>query len=403
MALRLPSDYYFKHLTISNDEQIVDIKNIMVGFEIYEDIYAAGWTGKLHIIDGIDLYDNFPIIGGEVIDFSLTTDLDGSSLPTEFDLTKKFIVTGIVDIVRGNTDRSKTYTLNLASPIYFANHETKLSRKYSGNIQDIIKDIYSKALKQTEPLEITETRNSEEIVVPNWTPIRTINYLSKYTQSATDNDASFLFFETKDGFSFRNITCMIKKPPSRTLTMKNTWADGKVIENDPHVIIDLDINETPDILENIPSGLYGSTLYSTDLINKEYKSRTFEYDKTFNTSQHLNKNQLPSWSENQSNFKQYYESSNFLGSNSVNWRLERKSRLNQINAFKLIVKVPNYTKQKVGDVVTLDIKSAAEMIEIGGKEVSHKTLSGNYLIRAIRHIIAQGGYDMILELVKESK
>jgi len=405
MPLRLPGDHVLKRLVISNDFTEIDISSIMYGLEIYEDLYSPGFTGKLHLVDAIDLYENMPILGGETLEVNFSTDLDGNPLPKEYDFIKKFIVTGIVDIQPGGNDTSKIYTLELVSPIYFKNHEVKLSRLYNANVADIISDIYTNALGQTEDLEIEKTKYSESFLVPNWTPLRTIDYLSKHSQAGTGFDSSYLFFETKDGFTYSSLSNLFKKEPTRTLTMKNTWTNQKIIENDPHVITQLDINTTPDLLDGISAGLYGSTLHTIDLINKLKSKRTFEYDKTFSNSdvRHLNTKQLPSWPNNQKDFKHYLTSANFLSDHSKSWRLERNSRMNQINSYTLIAKCPNFTKQKVSDIVTLDIKSAKRMTEVQGKEVKDEALSGNYLIRGIRHLIAQGGYDMIMELVKDSR
>ncbi|MCK5019502.1 MAG: hypothetical protein KAS32_20755, partial [Candidatus Peribacteraceae bacterium] len=109
-----------------------------------------------------------------------------------------------------------------------------------------------------------------------------------------------------------------------------------------------------------------------------------------------------SHSTNQIDFKHYLFSDNFLGTNSNAWRLERISRLNQINAFVVTVKCPNYTKQTIGDIVTLNIKSPREITHDQGREVTNEMLSGNYLVRGIRHLIAQGGYTIIMDLVKDS-
>ena len=48
------------------------------------------------------------------------------------------------------------------------------------------------------------------------------------------------------------------------------------------------------------------------------------------------------------------------------------------------------------------VKSPAKMEQIAGREEADRTLSGDYLVRGIRHLVAQGGYDMIMDLVKDS-
>lgn len=400
MSLRLAGDYNLKRLVISNETSSQDLSQMMIGLEIFEDIYAPGITGNIHINDAIDLYENMPIIGGETVDIEFTSDLDGNTLPKDYDFKKKFFVTGIVNIEDGQNDHVKTYTIEFASKIYFENNLTKISKAYDGNVADIVESLF-KTMNLEDDIELERTIYSENFVVPRWTPIRTINYLAKHSLSLDNKDPSFFFYEDKDGFKFVSLSHLFKKGSSRTLTLKNNWIEGRSLESDPHVISSLNINQTPDLLAGMSSGVYGGTIHNVDILNKRFHSSSISYEDLFSNDTHLNKNPIPKWKES-SDYNHRIFSRNSLGKNANDFRIKRISKMNQINSYILTCKVPNYTRQKIGDVITLDIQSPARLAEIQGTEVPNETLSGNYLIRSIRHIIAQGGYDMIMEISKES-
>ena len=56
------------HIILTNFQgQTLDITNLILGVDIYENIYANALTGTIDVIDSNDLVEFFPIIGEETI------------------------------------------------------------------------------------------------------------------------------------------------------------------------------------------------------------------------------------------------------------------------------------------------------------------------------------------------
>jgi len=90
--------------------------------------------------------------------------------------------------------------------------------------------------------------------------------------------------------------------------------------------------------------------------------------------------------------------------NVENWLLQRQAQVSEFGNIIVTFTVPGNTSRHVGDLIRFEVPShiPADSSEIGSVQIGHQLYSGYYLISKIRHIIKKDGFEMDLELIKNS-
>ena len=86
------------------------------------------------------------------------------------------------------------------------------------------------------------------------------------------------------------------------------------------------------------------------------------------------------------------------------WLLQRQAQVSEFGNIIVNFTVPGNTSRHVGDLVRFEAPSHIphDSSEIGSVQMGHQLYSGNYLVSKIRHIITNDGFEMDLELIKNS-
>jgi len=90
--------------------------------------------------------------------------------------------------------------------------------------------------------------------------------------------------------------------------------------------------------------------------------------------------------------------------NVEKWLLQRQAQVSEFGNIIVTFTVPGNTSRHVGDLIRFEVPShiPTDSSEIGTVQVGHQLYSGYYLISKIRHIIKKDGFEMDLELIKNS-
>ena len=185
----------------------VDLSAGVVDFRYYENVLAnnvtatatvvetgyqadnsGGAAGKQSTVDGL------PIRGGERTDITIE-DVYGNELTLEEGL----YVNRIRDV---NPDTTKdVYFLDFASREFFANEQTRVVKKYEGNIGDNVQKILRDVLKVTTNIDIDNTSAPYNFIGNDRKPFYICTWLASksvaYNGPGKDSTAGFLFYETK--------------------------------------------------------------------------------------------------------------------------------------------------------------------------------------------------------------
>ena len=90
--------------------------------------------------------------------------------------------------------------------------------------------------------------------------------------------------------------------------------------------------------------------------------------------------------------------------NVEKWLLQRQAQVSEFGNIIVTFTVPGNTSRHVGDLIRFEVPSLIpqDSSELTSVQVGHQLYSGYYLISKIRHIIKKDGFEMDLELIKNS-
>ena len=182
---------------------------------------------------------------------------------------------------------------------------------------------------------------------------------------------------------------------------------------------------TSDKLSETKDGMYASSIYTYDILTKQYISKSYNYFEHFDelTKEISNPEDkmYPVLSESVMSPEKrigtlihYYPTStgnignvllddvnesgfNFDNDNYKDWVLYRESLEQQFETNKIILSdIPGNSKMRIGKVVSLSYPSSKPLRE--DEDFNDKYISGKYLVTSVRHFITKQDYVMNLEL-----
>lgn len=389
-----------------------DISAQVIAVTIYEDIFSPFISGTLEVRDSLDLLNVFPLNGEEFLDLKVSTPtLESGNIDSRFYIYKMSNRTMM-------GDRTAVYTLSFISQEAILDLNNKLSRSFEGKCSDIAKMVINeliKDMKPYKPMVIEETSNSTKFISNFWSPVRCINDVSE-TAINTNGSASYLFFENRHGFNFVSLELLYNSSIYQTFiydnyvrdTQTNSLQSVKNVEEDYKRIRNITVPVQYDYIDRSRSGMYGSRLFTYDIMTKRVVNKSYDALKNHNTQKHLNK--FPLISDNARykseslmlNMTKY--TGNFTGYGDVTNTSSIQNRISllaHINANKIELTIPGRMDYTVGLRVNLKLfKNEPNNKE--DTEILDEMLSGSYIISAISHYINRDRHECIIEVVKES-
>ena len=244
--------------------------------DYYESIESPTISMSLRFLDVDQVIGRKGITGGELIEVTVK---DGDE--DEFKITKdhKMMLNSVVDM---NTQTSfQEATLEFVSQETIINETSRLNKKFTGNISQIVEDILTKDKKgiltkkkvfgpKTETtnydltIEKDRTTNSYSFVGNLKRPFDTIQWLCPKSQ-ASNQSFGFLFFENLDGYHFRSIESLLDQkslPPY-------FYTDSPFDSEDRPIILQNKVESTNDIGLNCRLGMYANKTIYIDIENQE--------------------------------------------------------------------------------------------------------------------------------------
>ena len=244
--------------------------------DYYESIESPTISMSLRFLDVDQVMGRKGITGGELIEVTVK---DGDE--DEFKITKdhKMMLNSVVDM---NTQTSfQEATLEFVSQETIFNETSRLNKKFTGNISQIVEDILTKDKKgiltkkkvfgpKTETtnydltIEKDRTTNSYSFVGNLKRPFDTIQWLCPKSQ-ASNKSFGFLFFENLDGYHFRSIESLLDQkslPPY-------TYTDNPFDSQNKAIILQNKVESTNDIGLNCRLGMYANKTIYIDIENQE--------------------------------------------------------------------------------------------------------------------------------------
>lgn len=387
------NDVQIERLVLYNpDTDIgIDLTPIFTKLNIYENIFTNYITGNIQILDGLSLLEKFPLRGDEKILVSFK----GSTLDDMTLFTKVFDVYKLSEVDEIVGKRARMYTLQFATIIAGRSRQNKLRLGFNDTESNIVKKIVEINLKLTD-IEVEESKNKSKIIIPGWSPLQTINHLTKYAQHIGDlESASFLFYEDKDKFNFKSVEYLLKQEPTSRF---NQNMPGKIDDIDFFSFKNLSIENCYDNIEQSINGAFGSTAYDVDLINKTVTKNEKTFDDMFSSVPKLDPRgaQLKKRDLESAKRTIYHTYTNDDVKDRPHQYSSRDFVLGLLENYMLVGITPGNSNLMLGSVAELDIHSISQLTP----DDKDKVFSGNYLITAIRHELTTNEYVNTIEFRK---
>lgn len=369
---------------------------------VYEDIFSTGVSATVSFADTSGMMRYMPIIGQEKFELEYSSkNIDDSST------LLNMIVSKISDVtVVGST---MNFTLHLTTEDVIKNFETKISKQFTGSATEIAQKCFDK-LESKKTLELEESddryENETAFVIPNFTPMRALAFLTQRAFSDTYKTSSYMFFETTKDYQFKPLEYYTQQEP------KNSFTVGDMPNNtlDPNVsnkqIINYSFDSAFSVIDNITNGMYNTKLHTIDLMTRQKKEHVHSYWEDNDKYQYMNDGPIHDVTGEGRQYKPetlYIQPEIEIQSGSPMFNME-KIFLQRVFFQQLMRNIKSRItifgdhKLTVGDMIELQIPSYSTT----DPDETNDYYSGKYLITAIQHRILLGKYEQDLELVKDS-
>ena len=278
MAAIDPSIYEQFIIESVDNGKTADIKEGVVGFTYFENIFSPYLTAKVIVVNtagaiqGDDgnfqsIYNGLPLRGGERVKIKiagnskLNKGLDFSQNPSQY-----FYVASVTNVML--SEGSESFTLNLVSREAITNETVRVGKKFptSQKISGSVEDILTNYLKVDKLGVIEETQNTYGFIGNMKKPFTIITWLASKSVSGSakpgeDSSAGYVFFETQEGFNFVSLDKIMEDDPfSRDFTFK----PGIISSDDPNKdfnILTYVTNRNQDFIGKLERGAYSSVRY----------------------------------------------------------------------------------------------------------------------------------------------
>jgi hypothetical protein len=274
----------------------IDISAGVVELNYYENILSNSISMTATVIDtgftdsklgNVGIVDGLPLRGGEL---STIVVEDNQPKPNklEFKTEKSFYINRVRDIDPGT--QKDLYSIDFAPREYFANEQSRVVKRYDGNISDNIRQILTKPLSNGTGLLTQKNVNVDDTLVKynfignDRKPFYVCTWLASKSipkeVGKDDGAAGYLFYETYDGYNFRSIDALFaQKYGDKNYKKKYIYnnTESKPNEYDDKVL-SYNIERDIDLGNNLTLGTYANRSIFFDFYAMDYRVRQYSVD-----------------------------------------------------------------------------------------------------------------------------
>ena len=211
-------------ILLNKDGKGINIKDLIVDIQIYENIMSPFITGELTISDSVNMLEMLPMIGEEQV----FLDMENPSSSTETVLRKeKLFMVYKLGGMENLKMKNRVYTLYIISIEGFTDMNQRVSQTFKGKISDTVKKLLEgkgPGLMTKKDVGIEETSNNEIHTSNFWSPSQNIYYLCNKALNKKNNP-NFLFFECGEGFIFASLDTLYSQQEYTTFVRNSKTRD----------------------------------------------------------------------------------------------------------------------------------------------------------------------------------
>jgi len=450
MVQNVQQEYVITKAVISADRlsDDYDVKQMIAEIDFFEDLEKPYVTGQILVFDDLGVFDEIKLKGTEQIDLSIQI----PEIP-QAKVDIKFNIVSIVQ-VRKLSERSEMYHLNLIAPHAYKDQFIKISRSYTGKLEDISESILKNHLEVRTDRNYMDGQKSKQspvrIITPYISPLEAVEWLMD--RATTKIGAPFYAYQTiydqqlnggKDVIRFGNLEDMYKKEiwneelPVLYSQARGQSAGGADISKQAFIVKKISFENLQDTLKLAAESSAGAMMSSYDVFSSQRYSRHFGVtdliekmdteggmmkggkQNVFDDEQKLTiDNETKTLDEFDARYINLVTSYGTYGyRNSYHDVFDQSEALNKLrhyavkslfnkNMIDLILPGISFWSQlengasgvTVGDLVKINFKNTN--VETAGDEEFNKDLSGTYLIHKCRNIFQSTTHEVAVSVTK---
>jgi hypothetical protein len=438
-SVDFPGAFITKSFTLTNNRgQSVDIRKLIHGFTITEEIFSPVLAISIDIIDNVNLFEDYGLCGQEILELNIIkTDKSSSS---ERKINLRFVTKEYPSFSRDTESYDiQRYTMIGISEIGYHSTLTKISRSITGHTADNIKNIFVNDLSVSpDKFVITgEPSSNFSGVLPINTPIYNAKWLTKRTFDK--GGSPFLIFQTINGkIQLSSVLSLVSdktNPSYRTYVHRSEYREKPGTQagfNEQALrILEISSDLKLDKIAQAKQGGFSSETQYIDIANKNITSRTFNHategnkemslgrGKTYSSEFGVIKNgqavTLNDMSAARINY--VYTNPSSYGFSSENSNSSLAESQHQAQSIMANLQNESHTIVVYGDLslnagrkINIDIPKAVsyynqkEFRGKGGTKLNQKdsSVSGKYIVFSASHHFYEGVYTTELTIGRDS-
>jgi hypothetical protein len=343
---------------------VVDLTNVFMHINIYENIFFNFMSAKVLLSDSNDLQQHLPIIGNE--DVKIAFNNDGQS-PVILNF-KVYKVDKDLS-ARNNNDKKRVISLYLVSKEAIDNEITKISKKLSGLSHSLVSGLLATNLGSTKTF-LSESATSNIDVWGNFSrPFDLIDYICKISKNASYSD--YIFYETLSGFNFFNLSYLMNQAASWEIhpvidTIEQSFSYG--------TIKSYRFDNYFDIMTGGKVGMFGNTIFKFD--------NQYQFTKEENTFEDISSDVKylgnhyyfdTNLKSEKANIKDTYYTPEISSIREIFLRL--------LNNYSVTMKLNGTTERQIGSIANVEFPN------LDNETKTHKMWDGLWLLTEINHNI----------------
>ena len=397
-----PNSVELDTLKITGTFGAYDVLDAYTDFEIEESMDADSVICNMTFLDAADITNKINFDGTE----SLLIKFES---PGQREIDLEFIIFKHIIKYDPNGGSAKAVTVYGVTPEHYTQSVMDINQSFNGPISKFAETVFSK-IRTKRKLDLHETTGSVKTIVPGLTPFEAMSFLTNRSYDSSFKSSAFKFYETIDGFHFKNVEKVISDGKSKAITyMYNPNAN---IKNDAKnmqfniSLIKIDANN--DVMSKIKSGMYASEAKEIDLINQTIIKREFFGRDEFDEFEHLDQDSMSLDSKLLLSKIKEINTSFWLMKNIDNPKEEthftqivpnRLFYLSSLNQVKATIGIPGNSDLSPGAIINLDMAEVTAKTEFREQEGK---ITGNYLVTRVNHIVSKGSYQASVDMCKDS-
>tara|TARA_B100001057_G_scaffold497847_1_gene603125 strand:+ start:7155 stop:9146 length:1992 start_codon:yes stop_codon:yes gene_type:complete len=299
---RFPGDFRAGEIILySYGGSQLEISGMTAVVNVYQDLDSAFLSGNLMFIDSVGAVNKLPIIGNEFLEFKFRTPIDAGG-DEEMNATNHRFQVYEKRSVR-STQNTQAVALFFTSIESIRNERLRVSKSLTGSYAEMVDKIVKSdqtLLNSKKDLFIDPTLGTYKYTFPNCRPAEGVRHMTYMSEPVNFKTPDYMFYENNRGFHFRCLESLYRESADSSrnrpfvafvdlLSAFNPNFSPPDVEAESPITkpYSFSFNDSYNTLKNTRRGMFGSTTYAHDLIDKKFIKSRMSYTNYYEQALHI--------------------------------------------------------------------------------------------------------------------